>query len=158
MALIIKADMPTCCDKCFFNLRCPAYARQVQKIWESKHEQVFDVFGEMRLTDCPLVEIPNEHGELIDRDFLLKYAVRLERKDGCDLIPVSELENAPTVVEATEAQTAPPTPIKREHCRYYAFLATAICGDHEYCQKKETYNFECSKVCAYRELAVEATT
>ena len=67
MALIIKADMPTCCDKCFFNLRCPVYARQVQKIWESKHEQVFDVFGEMRLADCPLVEIPDEHGRLVDR-------------------------------------------------------------------------------------------
>ena len=94
MALIIKADMPKACitgklpnyDYCFHFEKCDKACG-----------------GDERPSDCPIIgEMPDEHGELIDRDFLLKYAVRLERKDGCDLIPVSELENAPTVVEASK--------------------------------------------------------
>jgi len=56
--LIKNTKMPETCNKCFFTRHCDVHARQVQKMKESEHEQVFDVFGEMRLDGCPLVEIP----------------------------------------------------------------------------------------------------
>jgi len=95
MALIIKGDMPTCCGAC----------KSVQRYRYSDECEYLrkPIARNGRLKDCPILgEIPNEHGDLIDRDFLLKYAIRLERKDRCDLIPVNELENAPTVVEASK--------------------------------------------------------
>jgi len=53
MALIIDTKMPECCDKCFLVPRCPAHARKVSQLLESKNEnQIFDVFGETRLEDC----------------------------------------------------------------------------------------------------------
>ena len=106
MALIIKADIPTCCDRCFFNLRCPAYARQVTKMMESEHEQVFDVFGEMRLADCPISEIPDEHGELMDKKAFFESekgrTVVIGRAGARAIRELYErIEKAPTVVEAT---------------------------------------------------------
>lgn len=59
MDVLIKGmEMPKNCDRCFYTRFCSAHARRVQKIMESDADQVFDVFGEMRLGDCPLVELP----------------------------------------------------------------------------------------------------
>ena len=60
MSVLINAkyvEMPECCNRCFFSDFCIAHKKQVWKMKESKHEQVFDVFGEMRLDGCPLVEV-----------------------------------------------------------------------------------------------------
>ena len=62
MILIKGMEMPTCCDKCFYRQFCDVYGKQVRKIVDSRNEQVFDIFNEMRLADCPLVALP-EHGE-----------------------------------------------------------------------------------------------
>ena len=92
MALIVDMRMPSCCGS------CRASGTDVCKSWFGflKH------LGEGRPIGCPILgEIPDKHGALIDRDFLLKYAVRLLREDGCDLIPVDDIEGFPVVVEAS---------------------------------------------------------
>ena len=106
MALIIKGDMPTCCDRCFYSSRCFVYSQTVQKLLVSNHEQLFDVFGEVRLKDCPILgEIPDEHGRLVDAD---KFRKEVEAWRGChtaiftfvDFLAL--LDNTPTVVEASK--------------------------------------------------------
>ena len=63
--LIKGMKMPKSCDRCFYTRFCPAHARRVQRILESDADQVFDVFSEMRLVDCPLVEVEEaEFGDL----------------------------------------------------------------------------------------------
>ena len=57
--------------------------------------------GDVRLPDCPLVELPEKHGELIDRDALnLEYEVQMAD----DWNTAHEIANcvkyAPTVIEA----------------------------------------------------------
>lgn len=49
---------------------------------------------------CPLVEVPTPHGDLIDRDRLLRGEGRYVIALGKDGIDVSEIERAPTVIEA----------------------------------------------------------
>ena len=53
-----------------------------------------------RPVGCPLVEVPT-HGRLVDADFLSKYAVEVVRGDGTVFIPKSELDSAPTIIEAS---------------------------------------------------------
>lgn len=49
-------SLPECCDKCDYKNSCILYDTQLKKMKESKSEQIFDIFGEMRLNDCPLKE------------------------------------------------------------------------------------------------------
>lgn len=96
--LIKNMEMPKSCEGCPLcflssdgrNFFC---TRQIGKRFDLS-------LSDQRQEDCPLVPIP-EHGDLIDKDFLLKYAIRLERKDGCDLVPISSIEAFPVVLERT---------------------------------------------------------
>ena len=158
MAIIIDEPMPKACYEC--NFRCGINFLTFVNTEDKRHPS------------CPIIgEIPDEHGRLVDADKILtesgydpmmfqpKYGgnhrTQYDTLMGYEILGI--IEDAPTVVEATEIHTAPPAPIKREHCRYYAFSSTAICGEHEYCLKKETYNFECSKECPYCDMVVEAS-
>ncbi len=106
---IKNMEMPETCNKCFIDHRkCEAYQRQVERIANSKTEQIFDVFGEMRLKSCPLVSLP-EHGRLGDLDEisnkllgkgLTRFFVREKR-----YLTIGDarriIENAPVIVEAS---------------------------------------------------------
>lgn len=102
MALIIEGDMPTKC--CLGN--CP--------IHESCNK--YDSLADTRPFDCPILgEIPDEHGRLIDADALIKRnreskGILEEFKGDPTLVKVGyksviweikDLENAPTIVEAS---------------------------------------------------------
>ena len=113
MALIIRGKMPETCDKCWNRYSCDAYFRQVERMKQSKNEQVFDVFGEMRLKCCPIIgEIPDKYGRLIDADAFKNSVadMRMEkplRNGAKQVIEIGELfgriiDDAPTIVEATE--------------------------------------------------------
>lgn len=63
MSVILKdMEMPICCYDC-------ALDKPVCEEWV--HMSYRD-FGEKRSPTCPLVEIPTPHGDLIDRDKLIK--------------------------------------------------------------------------------------
>ena len=71
MSVLIKGmEMPECCDVCAFsdwsNLHQTACCKLIG------YEPCFDDFSheynERRSDDCPLVALPEKHGDLIDRD------------------------------------------------------------------------------------------
>ena len=61
-----------------------------------------------RLSNCPLVEIPSKHGDLIDRDSLQKQSHVIEeyhpelQRQGMPkkVIYIEDVEKAPTIIEA----------------------------------------------------------
>jgi hypothetical protein len=76
--LIVEMDMPTVCDEChmmYDGIVCVATGTEVYPNRQArilKNGRVFDPC-ENRLDDCPIVGVlPDEHGDLIDRDELLK--------------------------------------------------------------------------------------
>lgn len=64
MGIYIKGmDMPNCCEQCFLVSEC-----------KCRHYEVLTVAGDYitRLVkdDCPITEVPEPHGRLIDEDAL----------------------------------------------------------------------------------------
>lgn len=108
MALIIKGDMPTGkgCYGCEFQTsRCVQMDACTCYLCDGV---IHDYYNE-RHEDCSILgEIPDEHGDLIDRKELAK---RLQdfvnwckdgRKQGAEFVLDCLLANVPTVVEATK--------------------------------------------------------
>lgn len=66
MSILIKGmEMPTCCDKCFALDDDGDYP--MCRITHETRGYNFRV-RELRMDNCPLVEIPTPHGRLIDMD------------------------------------------------------------------------------------------
>ncbi len=106
--LIENTKLPETCSRCLISPGCIAYMDQVIRTRASGHEQIFDVFGEMRLKDCPLSEIP-EHGDLIDKNFLLGMldlliftATQMDQDPRNFELIKDEIENAPVVLASNE--------------------------------------------------------
>lgn len=86
MSILIKGmEMPSCCAAC--KVLCDA----------KSETEIIRPFGE-RLSNCPLIEIPDKHGRLIDADALAKdydsFPVRI------DPWVWNELSHAPTIIPA----------------------------------------------------------
>ena len=62
----------------------------------------FGPYEEKRPNDCPLVEVPEPHGRLIDADKLMK---RMWNETDCMIsVPATFVRDAPTVIPASEAE------------------------------------------------------
>lgn len=95
MSVFVKGmEMPECCDDCFTD----EYACD---LWSelSLHET-----GEKRHPDCPLIEVKEPHGRLLDGDALIK---DLENRwnvnddiDFCNKEVWHGIYDAPTVIES----------------------------------------------------------
>ena len=94
MAVLIKEmGMPKNCDECPLNSTC------VYSLYMPLYHT------EKRHSDCPLIEVPEPHGRLIDADALpwylanepIKYASYEDWERLCDAI-----KTAPTVIPASE--------------------------------------------------------
>lgn len=87
MSILIKGmEMPTTCGNC-----------HVHKLWAYDDEAQCVIKRELwtkyseRNPDCPLIEIPDGHGDLIDRDWMLgNWFIYLN--------PRTMIEDAPTVI------------------------------------------------------------
>lgn len=104
MSVIVRMEMPVCCADCpcciCLNGMKPAYCKAVMV----DDDNIVDGFM-WRETDpnnrpswCPIVgELPEQHGDLIDRAWLLKFF------DGInDIIDEDDVKCAQTIVPATE--------------------------------------------------------
>ena len=111
MDILIKGmEMPSCCDKCFFVKKCSAHAVQLKKMSESEHEQIFDVFGEIRLKGCHLIPVP-EHNDLADKAVIIErmgevYEALYDKVDKkalseCHVAFLKAVMYAPTVIPST---------------------------------------------------------
>ena len=69
MSVIVEGmEMPDSCEKCKLDLRTDA-CRAFDE-WHKEHP--YSIRATDRLPDCPLVALPEEHGDLIDRNALKK--------------------------------------------------------------------------------------
>ena len=92
MSILIKGmEMPRSCLYCFVNeqIKCELY--RYVNINKERH------------LDCPLVEVPTQHGDLVDRDKLMTDVIdsdldHLQRDDWKEVIQI--VEDAHTVIEA----------------------------------------------------------
>lgn len=90
MGIYIKGmKMPKNCRECF---ACKAELSQEKKV-------IYVCCFAM--ADCPLVSIP-PHGDLIDRNALMKGEGRYIISFGKEGIDVAEINRAPTIIEAEE--------------------------------------------------------
>lgn len=109
MSILIKGmEMPQMCTECeirdeeenywgeIVSLTCPIIRKNVEDYgWRGKRK---------RHEDCPLVEVPEPHGRLIDADKLLKRKGDAYDSNGHLLYAVGtgSIVNAPTVIDAEE--------------------------------------------------------
>ena len=100
MGIYIKGmEMPNCCEQCFLVSEC-----------KRRHYEVFTVDGgyitRLVKDDCPLTEVPEPHGKLIDADKL--YAT-VQSNESADAYVRFLLRHSPTVREAeSEAPATEP--------------------------------------------------
>ena len=118
MSILINGmEMPTSCKDCPLagDFKC----NLMPSIPALCKEYDMAVQNGKRLNNCPLVELP-PHGDLIDRDALIKSLDRLcdrvcqyskaQRKVMCSACPLGDAfavveDDAPTIIEAEEGET-----------------------------------------------------
>jgi hypothetical protein len=97
MSVLIKGmEMPESCENCWFNFnlffsRCGLTHNKLKYIGDKND-------------DCPLVEIPSKHGDLIDRQELLRLLDDSDFSYNSEAFTVvtEVLESSPTIIEAEE--------------------------------------------------------
>lgn len=100
MSIYIKnAKMPKCCTECTFETLCSDdmhYCTAKQLSTED--------YLECRPPFCPLTEVPEPHGRLIDAEVLIEYFNKLNEWLDIDEEGeiVSLINNAPTIIERSE--------------------------------------------------------
>ena len=107
MSVLVKGmEMPITCCQC----KLMVYNPEIK--WEQAGREecgawVCLLTGELidntkREEHCPLIEVPTPHGRLIDADALLKDVHKMHYGNG-GLLTEGQIETAPTVIEAEEA-------------------------------------------------------
>lgn len=119
MSIIVKGmDMPKCCYDCQLAYDCmQCIVTRTSFIWTGEFRTTRKNFNPEtdRLPDCPLVEVPTPHGDLIDKAKLKESVLKWLPPDPCGIeekeypyetdICVSmvlEIEEQPTVIESEE--------------------------------------------------------
>jgi hypothetical protein len=104
--VIIEMEMPTVCDECpmmYDGVVCMAtgtesYPNRQARIL--KNGRVFDPC-ENRLDDCPIVGVlPEEHGDLIDRDALLETCVYYYINPNKGAVDADNIQDMPAIIAA----------------------------------------------------------
>ena len=112
MSVLIKdMEIPENCGLCdLFHAESPMHCTVIKG-----HKTVGAPYGMPRPDWCPLVEVPEKHGRLIDADALIKfvedrYEITWESdcyeggiKDACSDI-LEKIDTMPTVIEAEDGE------------------------------------------------------
>ena len=89
--------MPKNCSDCPLNYDMMSCMITGTRWWSDTMVLMDFDCQESRLYDCPLVELPDHHGRLIDADVLAAESL----KDGAyGYVDTKEIYDAPTIVEA----------------------------------------------------------
>ena len=97
MSVYIKGmKMPASCSKCFVK---PACCPAIRKRLESKYQPYTWIPANYRHEDCPLVELPEVHGRLIDTDAVSLDGGPYEYDEWCKWA-LEQYQDAPTIIEA----------------------------------------------------------
>ena len=99
MSILIKGmKMPEKCGSCdLFHVESPMHCTVVKG-----HKTVGAPYGMTRPDWCPLIEISEPHGDLIDRDVLLDMVRDVNTDYFCEVlgVTVEDIDSAHTVIEA----------------------------------------------------------
>lgn len=96
MSILIKGmEMPTHCIDCPFMVSRDGDDCILQS---AEANENFENWEQMK-ADCPLIPVP-PHGDLIDRDALMKGEGRYIISFGKEGIDVAEINRAPTIIPA----------------------------------------------------------
>lgn len=102
MSVIIKnMEMPQKCGQCkLYHAEYPMYCMAVEG-----HRTVGAPYGMQRPDWCPLVEVKEPHGDLVNKDKLMQDVMdsdldHLQRDDWKEVIQI--VADAPTVIEGSE--------------------------------------------------------
>lgn len=100
MSVIIKGiKKPGNCKECQFFSWSRCYADLTIRFWNFLDENLeikFEPIG-----NCPLIELPEEHGDFIDRDELRKKKWTITWDDGkAEYYNAEDIEAAPAVIPA----------------------------------------------------------
>ena len=105
MSVVVRGmKMPTSCSECAF---CGYYGKGDHLCDITGKDVVYELSLENRLDDCPLVELPEGHGRLIDSSAIGLTDFEIVMCDGnykeALTMLLKKIERAPTVIEAEEA-------------------------------------------------------
>lgn len=98
--MVLGMEMPSGCKTCQLRDLCfDYYVCRAKKLERGGYLDVDDeAIAGRRHRCCPLVEIPTQHGRLIDADELAKDKINLYGTT--DVVLMVDIENAPTIIEA----------------------------------------------------------
>jgi len=96
MSVVIRMEMPKCCDDCDANYDCCACGIIGAFWFHNPRYKEFDSSKE-RLPDCPIIgELPEVHGRLVDAEILrVKLIEHIGETNGFG----KAFDETPTVVE-----------------------------------------------------------
>ena len=102
MSVVMRMEMPKCCDDCAANYDCMACGITGTR-WYGSEE--FDP-SNGRLPDCPIIcQLPEEHGRLIDWDAFERIGFKLCRKTNEWKAELGTPTNESYVVPAERSET-----------------------------------------------------
>lgn len=89
--IVINGDMPKNCEECDLQMSCPVH-------FSAREDKA------SRHSSCPIIgEIPDEHGDLIDRDKLLFDIVKINCLDDVAKDEILEtIQKYPVILEASK--------------------------------------------------------
>lgn len=97
MSVLIKGmDMPKSCKECPFK----EYANMSYELdWCCINKA--DISYEMDISpNCPLVEVPTPHGDLIDSDYLIEHSTEVYGLNNTRIFYLDEAMACPIIIEA----------------------------------------------------------
>ena len=106
--LIKNMDMPNECYKtgtrhCPRFYTCDVVKHYLENLTFAEHEDIYTD----RLIGCPLVELPDNHGRIVDLDKVLDWLINEKRAFSMKTSAIIEnaLKSAPTIMEASNEST-----------------------------------------------------
>ena len=98
MSVIVKGmEIPESCGRCDFNvssLYCNRTGSEIDRDYEYRK----------RFSDCPISALPENHGDLIERDTLkeMSYEAKSDGFGYAQVVDVWDIDKAPTIIEAED--------------------------------------------------------
>ena len=100
MAILIEGmEMPKSCERCFIK---PGYCPAIIKRMKSDVPGYTWIPANYRHEDCPLIEVPEPHGRLIDADAIPYKKIMYDDDDFYYGVTKPYIDRIPTVIPASE--------------------------------------------------------
>lgn len=104
MSVVMRMEMPKCCDDCDANYDCMACGITGTRWYGSEEFNPSDG----RLPDCPILcQLPEKHGQLVDAEKLKEQSVHFcetEYTFDFDAVFIEDINEAPVIVPAERGE------------------------------------------------------